>query len=216
MIQSVLLIRESRPARPGSGRTGSHCSPDAKTGKTGGYGENAGTLLRNMGYEVHSASVSDDREVLDRMPDLVLLETSPETGAEWIRKIRAVRKIPVFWWAQDPDLGSDAVSRLIEQNVEGMIYPSMNAEQIRWSFSVGVRHYMNRVRWEREKEMYVTRLEERKWIDQAKAVLSEIQQISEEEAYELLRRQAMNERRKMAEVAASIVKVYRMIRGNGR
>jgi two-component system, response regulator / RNA-binding antiterminator len=54
-------------------------------------------------------------------------------------------------------------------------------------------------------------LEERKWIDQAKSILCEVKQLTEKEAYHILRKQAMDERRKVADVAASIVKVYRLL-----
>ena len=42
-------------------------------------------------------------------------------------------------------------------------------------------------------------------IERAKGVLMRLRQISEEDAYALLRRTAMNENRKIAEIAQSVV-----------
>lgn len=45
----------------------------------------------------------------------------------------------------------------------------------------------------------------------AKGILSKTKNISESEAYDLLRKQAMNERKRMVDVATSIVKVYQLL-----
>jgi response regulator NasT len=81
------------------------------------------------------------------------------------------------------------------------------------ALSFGVHGWRQRKRWAEEKESLMLRLEERKWIDQAKAVLSEVKGIPENEAYDFLRKQAMNERKRIGEVAANIVKVYQLIHG---
>jgi response regulator NasT len=50
-----------------------------------------------------------------------------------------------------------------------------------------------------------SQLEERKVIDRAKGIVMRIKGLSEDEAYALMRRSAMNEKRKLAEIARSIV-----------
>jgi response regulator NasT len=57
-----------------------------------------------------------------------------------------------------------------------------------------------------------TALEERKVIDRAKGILMKVKNISEEEAYTLLRRTAMNENRKIAEVAQSVVTAAELLK----
>ena len=70
---------------------------------------------------------------------------------------------------------------------------------------------MARTQWKKEREQLLAKLEERKWIDRAKSILSEVKNIPEAEAYEFLRKQAMNERRRIVDVAVSIVKVYSLL-----
>jgi response regulator NasT len=48
-------------------------------------------------------------------------------------------------------------------------------------------------------------LEERKVIDRAKGILMKVKNLSEESAYALLRKTAMNENKKIAEVAQSVI-----------
>lgn len=50
-----------------------------------------------------------------------------------------------------------------------------------------------------------TALEERKVIERAKGILMKMRGLSEEEAFALLRQTAMNEKKKLAEIAQSVV-----------
>ena len=56
-----------------------------------------------------------------------------------------------------------------------------------------------------ELERTKTQLEERKVIDRAKGILMKAKDLTEEQAYALMRKTAMNENRKIAEIAHSIV-----------
>lgn len=48
-------------------------------------------------------------------------------------------------------------------------------------------------------------LEERKLVERAKGILMKMRGLSEEEAFALLRQTAMNEKKKMSEIAQSVV-----------
>jgi response regulator NasT len=55
-------------------------------------------------------------------------------------------------------------------------------------------------------------LEERKIVEQAKAILMQQRGCSEDDAYVLLRRTAMNQNRKIAELARSLVAAAALLR----
>jgi two-component system, response regulator / RNA-binding antiterminator len=55
-------------------------------------------------------------------------------------------------------------------------------------------------------------LEERKVIDRAKGILMKERGIAEDEAYALLRSAAMNENRRIAEVAQAVVTASRLLK----
>ena len=55
-------------------------------------------------------------------------------------------------------------------------------------------------------------LEARKVIDRAKGILMQLKRLSEEEAYALLRKTAMNEKRKIADVAQSVITAAELLK----
>ncbi|RHZ90442.1 ANTAR domain-containing protein, partial [Cereibacter sphaeroides] len=55
-------------------------------------------------------------------------------------------------------------------------------------------------------------LEDRKVIDRAKGILMKAKGLSEEQAYVLLRTAAMNEKKKIAEIAQSVVTASEMLK----
>ncbi|MNY46685.1 Nitrate regulatory protein [compost metagenome] len=87
----------------------------------------------------------------------------------------------------------------------------MQPQEIHWILHFSARQCFERQQWLKEREQLLSRIEERKWIDMAKGILSKAKNISESEAYDLLRKQAMNERKRMVDVATSIVKVYQLL-----
>lgn len=120
------------------------------------------------------------------------------------------RRLPILWLCnetripREPEWG---------YTLDGMVFPGMERHEVDWALQLAMRSFLERKRWHDEKEQMLQRLEERKWVDQAKGILCEIKGISESEAYDFLRKQAMNERKRIGEVAASIVKVYQLIHG---
>jgi response regulator NasT len=92
----------------------------------------------------------------------------------------------------------------------------MSTSEIRLALELSLYHYRRRLAWAQEKEVLQKSLEERKWIEQAKGILSELKNIPEAEAYQFLRKQAMSERRKMTDVAKSIVNVYKLLQDSKR
>ena len=114
----------------------------------------------------------------------------------------------MLWWCDETN---NPLLSLKDIQVDGILFASMSAAQIQWAILIAATQHARRLELIREREHLQLRLEERKWIEQAKGILCELKKISEEQAYQFLRQQAMNERKKMADVAKSIVHVYRLI-----
>lgn len=55
-------------------------------------------------------------------------------------------------------------------------------------------------------------LEARKTVDRAKGILMQLKGLSEEDAYALLRKTAMNEKRKIADVAQSVITATELLK----
>jgi AmiR/NasT family two-component response regulator len=83
---------------------------------------------------------------------------------------------------------------------------------------IGAAIRLARARWDelaalRERVADLSRrMEERRAVDRAKAVLMEARGISEDDAYRLLRRESQNRRRSMAEVAGAVLAVGGVLR----
>ena len=102
---------------------------------------------------------------------------------------------PLLWWCAPDTASSSAESCEVETSFDGILTPSMTGSEIHWTLHFAARRYMERKQWEQERKQLQSRLEDRKWIDMAKAILSDLKQISEAEAYDLLRKKAMDERK---------------------
>lgn len=174
----------------------------------------AESTLKDLGFRVLSTTSSKDIQFAAGKADAVLLSVAPEQVEYWRKRVLAIRSLPVLWWCDHQTFPSHECK--IDPGIDGMIGPGMSALEIHCALLISVNHYFERTEWAQEREQLLSKIEERKWIDQAKRILSEIKHISEAEAYEFLRKQAMNERKRMSDVAASIVKVYQLLQDENK
>lgn len=128
----------------------------------------------------------------------------------WLCTLSDIRQIPVFWLNSEERMPKEIAWG---HGLDGLLFPTMNAMEMKTAMLWGVRCHHERLRWLEEKEQLLQRLDERKWIDQAKAILCEVRGLNESDAYDFLRKQAMKDRKRIGEIAASIVKVYQLIHG---
>ncbi|XEC95277.1 ANTAR domain-containing response regulator [Paenibacillus tarimensis] len=142
--------------------------------------------------------------------DAVVLNVPHKQMLDWQGTISGIRRLPIIWLAGEANYPTEMDWGF---TLDGVIFPSMTKIEMLYAIKWAIRTHTQRRRWSEEREQLLQRLEERKWIDQAKAVLCEIKGISEAEAYDFLRKQAMNERKRIGDIAASIVKVYQLIHG---
>lgn len=216
MLQSFLLIDGFHQARvrlrqqpfedeAGENEAAAETVPEAK--------------LRDLGLRVTPAVIElngSDKELglLLLEVDAVLLSVPSEELQAWRRKVLALRPLPVLLWCDDLTFPSHECKLDVE--LDGMLSAGMTAMDLHASLLLGFNHFLMRRQWLQEREQLLSRLEERKWIDQAKGILSEIKGISEAEAYDFLRKQAMNERKRLVDVATSIVKVYQLLQDQNK
>lgn len=168
-------------------------------------------LLRSCGYVVEVAATEPEAAVMLRDTDAFILNL-PITEINPWRALLIQHKIaPVLWWCSSQTATLSVAA--CEDNImaDGILSPSMLAPEIHWILHLSSKQIFERQQWLKEREQLLSRIEERKWIDMAKGILSKAKNISESEAYDLLRKQAMNERKRMVDVATSIVKVYQLL-----
>ncbi|AIQ65596.1 ANTAR domain protein [compost metagenome] len=168
-------------------------------------------ILRSCGYIAHVAASREEAVSLLCDADASILYLPVTELGPWSKLIRSRKTAPVLWWCSD--LTANLSAEACDDNImaDGILSPHMHPKDIHWSLHFGARQCFERKQWMKEKEQLLSRLEERKWVEMAKGILSKAKNISESEAYDLLRKQAMNERKRMVDVATQIVKVYQML-----
>ncbi|QJC53666.1 ANTAR domain-containing protein [Paenibacillus albicereus] len=196
----VLIAPRERGAEPSAGAAEAGPKPEA--------------LLRACGYAVLRAATAQQAEtVLPEADAAVLHMPLPEVGG-WRGALAGGRPVPLLWWCSAEAMGRSAAACEDDVRLDGLLTPGMSAGEVHWALQLAGKACMERRQWEEERKRLMGRLEERKWIDMAKGILAETRGLSEAEAYELLRSQAMEERRRMVDVATSIVKVYQLLQDN--
>lgn len=173
--------------------------------------ESPDSILRSCGYVVETASTQKEALSLIVDADASILNLPITETNTWRASLMQHKTAPILWWCTS--ITSTLSVAACEDNimVDGILSPSMHPQEIHWILHFSSRKCFERQQWMKEREQLLSRIEERKWIDMAKGILSKAKNISESEAYDLLRKQAMNERKRMVDVATSIVKVYQLL-----
>ena len=168
-------------------------------------------LLGGCGYLIESAGTRE--EAFDRVgaTDAAVLALPLTEMNGWADLLMSRKTVPVLWWCTSATADLSVSACEDDVRIDGILSPSMQPSEIHWILHFSARRCYERAQWAKEREKLLARLEERKWIDMAKGILSKTKNISESEAYDVLRKQAMNERKRMVDVATSIVKVYQLL-----
>ena len=138
-------------------------------------------------------------------PDVILIgleNPSRDVLEQMFQVSRAVRR-PIAMFVDQSD--SASIQASVDAGVSAYIVDGLKKERIKPILDLCISRFHAFARLQTELEKTKTALEERKVIERAKGVLMRLRQISEEDAYALLRRTAMNENRKIAEIAQSVV-----------
>jgi response regulator NasT len=101
----------------------------------------------------------------------------------------------------------------VDAGVSAYVVDGLRKERVKPILDVTIRRFHAFDRLQTELQQAKSALEERKIIDQAKAILMKQRRVSEEEAYAALRRAAMNQNRKIADLARSVVTAATLLGG---
>jgi AmiR/NasT family two-component response regulator len=168
--------------------------------------------LRRIGCQVKAFWPPRDR--LPEKPDLVFLAVHPEGGQQepaWARRDDAPPVIVVVNY-ENPTV----VESVLRLNAYGVVASPVK------SFGLLTAMVVARSQAERERERvrYVAKLEARmaglRKIAKAKTILMQTRQVSEEEAYKLIREQAMTKRVTTEEIADAIIKANEILAFEGK
>jgi response regulator NasT len=164
--------------------------------------------LREAGY-LNVVRITGIANLLARIyavdPDVILidLENPSRDVLEQMFQVSRVVKRPVAMFVDQSDTASIQAS--VDAGVSAYIVDGLKKERIKSILDLCISRFNAFSRLQNELEQTKSALEERKVIDRAKGILMKAKNLTEENAYALLRKTAMNENRKIAEVAQSVI-----------
>jgi two-component system, response regulator / RNA-binding antiterminator len=164
--------------------------------------------LREAGY-INVVRIEGTAKLLARIyaidPDVILidLENPSRDVLEQMFQVSRIVKRPVAMFVDQAD--SASIQASVDAGVSAYIVDGLKKERIKSILDLCISRFNAFSRLQSELEQTKSALEERKVIDRAKGILMKAKNLSEEQAYALLRKTAMNENRKIAEVAQSVV-----------
>ncbi len=171
--------------------------------------------LREAGH-VQVIRIEDRANLLARIyaidPDVILidLENPSRDVLEQMFQVSRVVKRPVAMFVDQSD--SASIQAAIDAGVSAYIVDGLKKERIKHILDMSIMRFNAFSRLEGELEQTKSALEGRKVIDRAKGILMKAKNLTEEEAYTLMRRTAMNENKKIAEIAQSIITAAEMLK----
>ncbi len=138
-------------------------------------------------------------------PDVVIidLENPSRDELEQMFQVSRVVARPVAMFVDQSDTAM--IEAAVDAGVSAYVVDGLKRERIKSIVDMAISRFNAFSRLQGELDAARTALADRKTIEQAKAILMKTRKLSEEEAYELLRKTAMNQNQRMAEIARSVV-----------
>ena len=172
--------------------------------------------LREAGYDdihvvpPHGGFVAK----LERMaPDVVLMDLgspSRDTLEEMLAVSRALAR-PIAMFVDQSD--DHMIGAAIDAGVSAYVVDGLRKERVKPILDLAIRRFNAFAKMQTELDEARSALADRKAIDHAKSLLMKSRKLSEPEAYALLRTTAMNQGRKIVEVAEALITAHSLLGG---
>ncbi|MDX8454941.1 ANTAR domain-containing response regulator [Mesorhizobium sp. VK9D] len=145
------------------------------------------------------------RRIAEIEPDVIVidLENPNRDMLENMFQLSRAVKRPIAMFVDRSDQAS--IEAAVDAGVSAYVVDGLKKERIKPILDMAISRFNAFSRMARELEEARSELENRKVIDRAKGILMKSRGLSEEAAYTLLRKTAMNQNRKIAEIAQSLV-----------
>lgn len=171
--------------------------------------------LREVGY-AQVVCVYETANLLPRIysldPDVILidLENPSRDLLEQMFQVSRQVKRPIAMFVDQSDTAS--IEAAVDAGVSAYIVDGLKKERIKHILDLCISRFKAFSRLQNELVLAKSMLEDRKVIDRAKGILMRVRNLTEEDAYALMRRTAMNENKKIVEIAQAVITAAEMLR----
>lgn len=138
-------------------------------------------------------------------PDVIIIDIESPNRDMMEHMFQLTRSVsrPIAMFVDRSDTAS--IEAAVDAGVSAYIVDGLKKERVKPILDMAVSRFNAFSRLQRELADARNALEERKIIERAKGILMKMRGLSEEEAFALLRQSAMNEKKKIADIAQSVV-----------
>lgn len=171
--------------------------------------------LREAGY-LNVLRLPEHQNLLARLhaidPDVIVidLEAPSRDVVEQMFHVSREVKRPVAMFVDQSD--SSTIEAAIEAGVSAYIVDGLKKERVKPIVDMTISRFRAFARLRQELEQTRTQLEERKIVDRAKGILMRLKDLDEEKAYALMRRTSMNEKKRIVDIAQSIITAAELLK----
>jgi response regulator NasT len=179
--------------------------------------ERSGDLERALeaeGYPVVARLSSRDdlrARIAELAPDVVIVDlASPDRDVfEDMSRLTSEEPRPILMFVDESD--ADSTRAAIRAGVSAYVVDGLRSRSVRPIVELAIARFEEHEALRRELREARLHLEERKLVDRAKGILMQRKSVSEEEAYRLLRKTAMDRQVKIADVARDLIALAELL-----
>lgn len=170
--------------------------------------------LEKAGHRVVAevqSTVNLSRLVAEVLPDVIIIDThSPDRDTiEHLCVISQDTPRPIVMFSADGN--TEKIREAVRAGVSAYVVDGLAAQRVQPILDVAIARFEALQSLRNELEDTQSQLADRKRIDRAKGILMKQKNLSEEDAYKWLRKMAMNENLKLAEVADQVVRAAKLL-----
>jgi response regulator NasT len=164
--------------------------------------------LEGAGYEVAAALASPLellRAVEEVKPDVIIIDTeSPSRDVlEHVVLITRDQPRPIVMFASDD--APETIRRAVRAGVSAYIVDGLDPVRVKSIVDVAVARFGEHQRLRTELAEANLKLSERKVVERAKGILMRVRGMDEEQAFQALRRMAMDRGKRLVEIARQVI-----------
>lgn len=160
----------------------------------------------------HAVAGGDvERAVARAQPDVVIidLESPDRDTLEGMRRIGEEQPRPIVMFVDESDL--DSIQDAVRAGVAAYVVKGASAERVRPVIDVAIARFREHQALKDEIRAMRTSLEDRKVVERAKGILMDKRGVGEAEAYQTLRKMAMDRNVRLAEVAQRVIEMQELL-----
>jgi response regulator NasT len=152
------------------------------------------------------------RRIVDLDPDVIFIDLenpNRDVLEQMFQVSRSVRR-PIAMFVDHAD--TETIRTAVESGVSAYVVDGLHKERVKTILDTAVSHFNTFNKLRDELERVNQQLDERKVIERAKGILMKERDLSEDDAYAVLRKAAMNENRRIVDVARSVVSTIGLLK----